>query len=323
MSESTKDEDGKETITVEIEKSSPDTEILVDNVTEKIVGEGNRDEKKDDSNTKHLKPGHPRWEEIYWEGKELKRTVAKMEKDKDSDKGLIKEMREHNTKLQETLERMAKASEESTRASKDAIKDQESKSVENDFKDAYEELKNQKKEALEDGNYSQILDIDEKMMDVKLQIRDLKAEKSQQKTQDKFKDSKAIAPSGLPQWQQDDIDAFKGESPWFGTDPFMTGAAQEMENNLLGKAEWKSKSYSEVLKEVKRVVEDRFKYASDNGNKENLNRGAPNAVEGSTGVVGTKGGNIIKMSQEELKLAKNLGVTPEDWARQKSIMDKL
>ncbi len=293
-----------ETITIEKEPVK-ETEVTVEDIDKKIDPREAQ---------KNIKEDSPRFQDIYRQLKDSERKIEELIKDKGANDSLVKEMREHNKALRESYERSAKATEDMSKATIEAATKSEDIVFEKELSTAHAKLLEQKTEAFGDGNFARVTEIDEKIFDIKAKINEVKNKPVIDKTKDETITTGKLSPE-----KQKSVDNFKENTKaWYGVDVMMTGAARDMEMSLMANPEWANKPYDEMLGEIKKQVEERFNYKP---------KGTPitpsaNTVESPSNVSGKSGGTVIKLSQEELRIAKEMGVSPEDWAKQKAIIER-
>ena len=156
------------------------------------------------------------------------------------------------------------------------------------------ELKRQKKEALESLDYDKAEEINERIIDLKIELTKKKSEKVE-----RFEDDSAVKNN------QKELMRFINNTEWYRKDPEMRMYANQLDNSLLQDPDWAVKPVAERLAEVKRRVERRFGW--------NKSSGSP--VEDSTGYPKAA---TIDLSEDERKLAKAFGISPQEWAKQKA-----
>jgi hypothetical protein len=291
-----------------VEKEPEGKDVTVEDVTDALLGEDKHAEKKADGPP----PGHPRWNEIYGKSKELERKTEQLEKEREADRELMAEMRKHHDELRSAIERSAQATEKMSEATVKSLEKKEEDSFASELAGIHTRLVAQKKEAYESGDHERVAEIDDKIMDVKLEMREHKNKKGIASKQDA---PKATGVTPDPK----EVEKFKAATDWFNKDVFMTGAAVEMERKLLSDPAWQSRSYGDVLAEVKEKVEERFGMGEE---KKKGKTPAVNAVEGGGNVSGKGGPTTVHLTAQDLKMAKEFGITPEQWAKEKSFISK-
>jgi len=254
-----------------------------------------------------ITPDMPRFKEVYGKLKEAERKLAEKEEKESSNEKLISEMRSHN-------ERLAKAIEASVNATREAVVLQREDNAGDEavaaLNDQLVELREKKVNALKNFDYDVVAEIDEQIIELKDELREHSKAKKKERHDKKEDDNKGIDPAIL---------SFVAATPWFNGDAAdidMINAAYEMDRVLLRDPKWSKVEVADRLSEVRKRVEAKFDWKEDTGSGR---KKLPGGVEGvSHGKqVGTK---IIKLSAEELTVAKGLGITPEAYARQKAAM---
>jgi len=291
---------------VKIEKEEGGKEVTVDDVTEALLKADNVDEKKSDGPP----PDHPRWNEIYRKGKELERETEQLKKEREADKVLMDEMRKHHEELKAAIERSTQATEKMSEATVESLSQKKADVFTQELSGIHSKLVEQKRTALENNDLERVAEIDDKIMDVKLEMREHKKKADKKETP---KDTHTGIP-GAVKPDQAEVAKFKSSADWFDKDAFMTGAAIELEKKLLNDPLWQARSYAEILGEVKSKVEERFNYGKSEEKKKGVN-----AVEGGGNVSGKGGPTTIHLTARDLEIAKGLGITPEQLAKEKAI----
>lgn len=288
VNESLKEMEGKvaEGLDVELEETNPPEE----------------DAKKEEDSKNVPPEGSPRWNEIYWKAKEGERRLKENEelkKQLELNQKMIKEMQEHNKKLAENVEKVATTTVKAFE--KDEQKDQ-LKVIENQI----EKLKEKRREAIESSDFDSVEELMDEIFELKLQHKELKSKPKESEKEPKEKKGSTEDVNFDPA----PYEQFVNDSPWFTEDPIMRAAAIEVDNILISDPKWSTKNDTERLLEVKKRVENRFGY------KGKKNGG----VEGDSKIVGGK--KTVKLTQEEVKVAEGLGLTPQEYAKQKAYMEE-
>lgn len=243
----------------------------------------------------------PRWTKVYRDWKEAERQLKEMKKVGGVNDSVIQEMRDHNKKLHAAVEKL----------SQDVSENKED-AQERELKNLHAGLLKEKKQAFEDGDYAKLSEVDDRIFDIKIQINEAKRDKKNVKPTGPVDNQ----PSGVSANMALDIANFKTTAPWFEQDKMMSAAAVETERELLTQY-GKSKPYPELLEEVRKKVEDRFGYKKEKDPLKGDN------VEGSSNVSGRSARKSVKLSQEEVNMANNLGVSHEDYAKQKLMLERV
>jgi hypothetical protein len=248
-----------------------------------------------------LTPDHPRFREVYKDREELKRRVEVLEKKQEGSISpeVLEEMRRHNQSLEKTIEELR-----GSRASDDNANDLKG------LEDKLGELRNMKREAREQANFDRETEIDDKITDLKVDIREIKRQI------EKDKDAAAKPPDTkdkegkLSDEDQEIFDEWVKENPWFTKSPKRRKYATKVEKEIIKEPEFELAEFDEILEEVAKRVEDKFKPVKGRNTVED---GGGRHASGST-PAGT-----VKLSPTEVEIAKGLGISPEKYAKQKSI----
>jgi hypothetical protein len=169
-----------------------------------------------------------------------------------------------------------------------------------EFQHAVEALRAEKKAALTDGDADKLIEIDDKLADVKA-AQIMEVQRTQQAT-------KAPDPRFL---------AWVNSNPWYGQDPELRFEADEIGTKYA--AAFPDKDPEEILvyvsNKIRRTFPEKFT---------NPNRAKPNVVEGNTGTPPVKKTSFT-LSEEEVKVMKNFeragiigpgGITKEEYMEQ-------
>ncbi len=242
-----------------------------------------------------LTPDHPRFKEVYAKMKQFEEMVKKMEDEKESTKALIESMKEHNAQLAKALEDgMDKVA--SAVGSKDAV----------DELDGYEAqlkaLRESKKTAKEQLDFDLEIEIDEKILEVRDKIKELKS------------GSKTGTQAKITQDDQKVINKWISTTEWYNEDPIMRAAAIEIDRILTYDPKWSGRSLSERLAEVKDRVEKRFNYTNESS--KNDPRPAVESGRHSPPPSATS----VKLTSEQEELIKGLGISREAYIKQLSLV---
>lgn len=233
----------------------------------------------------------PRYKEIYKNWKDAERRLEKLEKDK-GNSDLIDEMRRHNKSLEETIKQI------NTKAPDDG----------NELKvltDQLEEFKQLKKQAREKADFDAETRIDDSISDLKLDIRELKKQSEIKKVEKVEK---------TPELSREDESEYKtwiSENEWFTKDQKKRASAITFEKQVIIDPNFKDASIVEILEEVRVRVEEKFKPVEGKTAVEAGERGGSTRVSGS-----------VRLSTGELDIAKGLGVSPENYAKQKMLINQ-
>lgn len=249
------------------------------NSSNEIIIEMLEEEKEEKINPKDTAPpeGSPRWNEIYGKMKQYERDIEVLKNEKEDMKALMEEMKSFNKKLSASITAQ-------TEAFTEMVKKDPKVSID----EKIQQLKIERKEALENLDYDLAEEINDKIFDLKLEKRDIKP--------------KNIKP---PQVDIDAYQAFITNVEWYQKDPEMRMYANELDKEFAMDSVWGKRSVKDRLAEIKKRTEKRFDY--------NVPK-----VSGVEGVVGYgKTSKSIKLSQDEMALANAFGLSYEDWAKQK------
>lgn len=233
--------------------------------------------------------GSPRWNEIYGKMKQYERDVEALKKEKEDLKTLVEEMKAFNKKLASSIEAQTDVLTGIAKQGQQPIDTIDVK---------INELKKQRKEALENLDYELAEELSDKIFDLKLE-------------------KKEMVNRPIPQPQKrisdDDMNAYEAfitNVEWYQKDPEMRMYANELDKEFARDSFWGRKPVSERLTEIKKRVERRFNYTSPK----------VSGVEGAVGY-GAKQ-KTVSLSPEEVRLAEAFGISHEEWARQKMFIER-
>jgi len=241
-----------------------------------------------------LTPDTPRFQDIYKEMKQGQEKIAELEKKIEVGSGntaLVEEMRKHNQALEKTIQGISEKN--SSETADTTVKDLETKLT---------EFKELKKAAREKADFESETDIDEKMADLRVDIRDAKKAKAAPKTPEKKE-------SEISDDDTAEYELWKADNPWFTKEPKKKAYAILVEKKIVKEPEFADSTITEVLEEVGKRVEEKFKPV------EGVNAVEAGEHKGSNRIPGT-----VKVSPVEMELAKGFGISPERWAKQKSMI---
>lgn len=287
----------------EEEKKDAEGNVIVDvKEAEPWVDPGSKEGVKKDPRVEQnkLTPETPRFQEVYKSMKQGEAKIAELEKkinEKPGDSALIEEMRRHNESLEKTIKQMGEG-RESNQAG-EAVKDLETK---------LGELKELKKQAREKADFNNETEIDEKMADLRVEIRDAKKGIEDLK---KASDDKGKKDSEMSEDDQAEFDAWIDDNTWFSKEPKKKAAAISFEKKIVKEPKFKDSSITEVLEEVRVRVEEKFKPVKGANLVEGSDRTGSGLIPGS-----------VKLSAVELEISKGLGVSPEKYAKQKHLISQ-
>lgn len=262
---------------------------------------GAREGKKKDPRVEQnkLTPDTPRFQDIYKSMKKGEEKIAELEKRIEAGSGnaaLVEEMRKHNKSLEDTLIQIS-GNKESGKADK-AIEGLE---------DKLGKLKELKKEAREKADFDSETDIDEKMDNLRVDIRDAKkAIKDEKKRVDD--DSKKAKDPELTDDENVEYKEWIADNPWYTKESKKKTAAIAFEKKIVKEPEFKDSTIPEILEEVKARVEEKFKPVKGVTTVESGGHLSSVQIPGS-----------VKLTPMEIEVAKGLGVSPEKYAKQKAL----
>lgn len=275
-----------------------DVEVKINDVEkdEKWIDPGSQEGVKKDPRKEQdkLTPDTPRFQEIYRSMKEGQDKIKELEKKIEAGSGnsaLVEEMRKHNQALEKTIQGISeRGSSESTST---VVEGLETKLV---------EFKELKKQARERADFESETDIDEKMADLRVDIRDAKKAMKVDKVPEKKE-------SEMSEDDQAEYDFWVADNPWFSKEPKKKAYAVLVEKRIVKEPEFVDSTITEVLEEVGKRVEEKFKPV------EGVNAVEAGEHKGSARIPGT-----VKITPVEMELAKGFGISPEKWAKQKSMI---
>lgn len=287
-----------------------DVEVVIEKEEEKEVEVS---EKKDPLKEQDkLTPDHPKFQEIYKNWKVTEKALEDIRGrllEKDS---VVGEMQKHNAALVKAIERSADVTRE---AISGKAEDKEFSDAEHELNEQLISLRGKKAAALKGFDYDIAAELDEKIIDVKLAQKELatiKIEKKENKDNGR-KDTEADDNTAFAEFAES-TSWYMGEK----ADPIMIASAHALDKMLLGDKKWSSKPAVERLAEVKKQIETRFDWKGEGekaSKKKFGNTEAPdNMKQGSP--------KTIKLTALEVKAAREMGVSEEDWARQKMLIAK-
>ncbi len=246
----------------------------------------------------------PRFQDIYKAMKKGEERITELEKKLESssssdNSALIGEMKEHNANLMKTIEHMRESGQSGN--ADEALKGLEDKLV---------ELVDLKKKARESANFDAETNIDEKMADLRVDIRDSKkaiaAENKGDNNSGKNKDKEDSKMSDDDKIEYDDWIA---DNEWYTKDSKKKAAAISFERKIVKEPRFKDSTITEVLEEVGKRVEDKFKRVE-----------GVNTVETNTILSQKQPPGSVRVSPVESDIAKGLGVSIEAYAKQKALI---
>lgn len=288
---------------VEKEEKEEGKDVSIE-IKDTVNIDGIGDVSQDDADFLHKSK---RFKEIYGKMKGFEREVQKLKDETSSSKTLIDEMAKHNKSL-------VKAMKESVKeiASDRNVKDEKAEldSMMKELNSNMEKLIEMKASALKDFDYKGVAEIDEQLAD----LRDKKKEIKNYSPKDKKDKDDDHSP----------FEEFIEKAPWYDEDPLMKAAARALDEVLVKDPKWAKKPVEDRLEEVRTRIEKRFGYKpeSKSGDDKGGDKkgGAPDGLDGGGGQRGGTG-KTIKLSQDQLKVATGLGLTPQEYAEQLYLMN--
>ena len=252
-------------------------EVEVEGAEEiKDPGQAEGTKKNPKTQQDNITPDSPRFKEVYGKMKGFERELKEL-KEQGADTSTIDEMRKHNQDLMEVIKSRDTSSG-----------DNEVEKMEKDLQD----LRADKKAARDQADFDLETDIDDKMADLRIDIRDAK------------KASKALA--------EDDIyTKWANETAWFKNNKKKREAAIQFEKDIINEDDFADATDQQVLKEVEKRVENKFKPVK-----------GKTPVEGSdthgTGYIPSS----VKISKTESEIADGFGISVQDFAKQKAAIGR-
>jgi uncharacterized coiled-coil protein SlyX len=173
---------------------------------------------------KHEPPkDSPRWGEVYRKMKEQERMIEGLNT-------MIKESQTHNRRLAKAIE---KGIEKVTDANVKEATDDKVQKLEDELK----EMRELRKQALKDVDYDKEEELTSRILDLREQLKEEKAEALRKKA---AKDSKGAETSD----EGDDAEViaeWSSKTSWFNEDPLMRAAAQTLDVVLVNDKKWSKK----------------------------------------------------------------------------------
>jgi DNA repair exonuclease SbcCD ATPase subunit len=256
-----------------------------------------------------LTPDHPRFRDIYRQMKDFERKFEKAEKDKSEFKLIIDGMKTHNQRLAEAIESGVSRIADSQVVN---IEQNEMKNLE----DSLKQLKGERTQALKDADYDAVEDISDRIDTIKDRIREVKSRLAKREEDDSKKRGFAAEPD--PQ-EIATVNSWIAEVDWYNEDPIMRASAIQLDLILFNDPKWQEKGTKARLAEVKSRIERRFNYTKPTGG---AGTGRASAANVDTSLTGGAGGTNLStsLSPDELEVAKGLGLSPEQYLKQKQLI---
>ena len=283
---------------LEQEGAPPVAEESTDELTQALEGEGLKAEK-------HEPPkDSPRWSEVYRKMKDQERMIEGLNT-------MIKESQTHNRRLAKAIE---KGIEKVTDGNVKDEDDGEVQKLEGELK----ELRELRKQALKDVDYDREEELTSKILDVREQLREKKAETLRKKAE---KSSRRASEGGdsadgevLQKWTED--------TAWFNEDPLMRAAAQTLDVVLMNDPKWSKKPLEERLGEVKKRIEARFHYAGEEEEAPPPKRSGAAGVDTSSAGAGKRVGITTTLTAEQKVAANGLGLSAAEYLKQLNAIER-
>jgi len=250
-------------------------------------------------------PDSKRWDKVYGRMKQAERTVDEFKK----------QLEERDKQYERDLELIRKHNEQLLSVQKpDPVYSPET----DDFKTKIRDLKSAKIQAKKDLDWDREALIEDQIEDLKERLERQERENFRSKVKKEAKQEAKV------ETVNDELLEWQANTAWFNTesdsfDPLMRGAAIEMDNRLLADKKWAGKPLKARLNEVRKIVEERFRW------NEATIKGKIPSVEGAGGVQPRKTESTT-LSEDEKRVAQKMfrEKTPEEaekiYAEQKRII---
>jgi hypothetical protein len=163
------------------------------------------------------------------------------------------------------------------------------------------------KAAYESGDSDKLLDLTEKIADIKYDMKSLNSEAIKKVTTSDSDVEKLTTSATNTSSSQVDPKALRWaqSNPWFGKDVAMTGAAYSIDAQL--KNEGYDPSSEEYYAEVDRRVKESFPHKFEEEKPRQVVAGVRRGTKNTT--------NKVRLSESQLAMAQRLGVPPEEYAK--------
>ena len=163
------------------------------------------------------------------------------------------------------------------------------------------------KAAYESGDSDKLLEVAEKIADIKYDMKSLDSEAIKKVTTSNSDVEKLTSNATNTSSSQVDPKALRWaqSNPWFGKDVAMTGAAYSIDAQL--KNEGYDPSSEEYYAEVDRRVKESFPHKFDEEKPRQVVAGVRRGTKNTT--------NKVRLSESQLAMAQRLGVPPEEYAK--------
>jgi hypothetical protein len=250
--------------------------------------------------------GSPRWNEIYKSAKDGERKVDDLTKRIEGKDADIEALRKHNTEIAKSVAELKTKQETNAH-------DEESK----ERREKMDNLREKRDAAYDSGDNKAVANIQD-------DINDLRAEETRSIAEHKAEvpaatvTTEATTPSGV----SPAVETFIRETPWYDSsntayDPMMTSTVASMDGVVSKDPAWNTKPIEAQFAEVRRRIEERFKYKPVEG-------GGGTPPPGALPIDAGGGGNPnqVTLSVEERRVA-NLLFPGDDKAEEKYAAQKI
>ena len=163
------------------------------------------------------------------------------------------------------------------------------------------------KAAYESGDSDKLLEVSEKIADIKYDMKSLDSEAIKKVTTSNSDVENLTTSATNTSSSQVDPKALRWaqSNPWFGKDVAMTGAAYSIDAQL--KTEGFDPSSDEYYAEVDRRVKESFPHKFEEEKPKQVVAGVRRGTKNTT--------NKVRLSESQLAMAQRLGVPPEEYAK--------
>jgi hypothetical protein len=163
------------------------------------------------------------------------------------------------------------------------------------------------KAAYESGDSDKLLEVSEKIADIKYDMKSLDSEAIKKVTTSNSDVENLTTSATNTSSSQVDPKALRWaqSNPWFGKDVAMTGAAYSIDAQL--KTEGFDPSSEEYYAEVDRRVKESFPHKFEEEKPKQVVAGVRRGTKNTT--------NKVRLSESQLAMAQRLGVPPEEYAK--------
>ena len=163
------------------------------------------------------------------------------------------------------------------------------------------------KAAYESGDSDKLLEVSEKIADIKYDMKSLDSEAIKKVTTSNSDVENLTTSATNTSSSQVDPKALRWaqSNPWFGKDVAMTGAAYSIDAQL--KTEGFDPSSDEYYAEVDRRVKESFPHKFEEEKPRQVVAGVRRGTKNTT--------NKVRLSESQLAMAQRLGVPPEEYAK--------